>query len=202
MTRNALGQLKELAALEVSDHQPRVKRVAAEKLREKLLRTRKVDLERPRYLEITRLERILQSVRKKKLDERMQRWKNRMRENSSHVFRWLDGKQGPPIHNIYDECDDDATQNIAEVLETLACHWRKVWKRPSPELSDLRETLQHTLGPAREIQKWSAVSGAELEKEAKKQTGTAAQRRWLVRGRGRLVSLGDLGQNCNVFPGL
>ena len=56
----------------------------------------------------------------------------------------------------------------------LACHWRKVWKRPGPELSDLRETLQHTLGPAREIQKWSAVSGAELEKEAKKQTGTAA----------------------------
>ena len=172
--RNALGQLKELAALEVSDHQPRVKRDAAEKLREKLLRTRKVDLERPRYLEITRLERVLQSVRKKKLDERMQRWKNRMRENPSHVFRWLDGKQGPPIHNIYDECDDDATQNIAEVLETLACHWRKVWKRPSPELSDLRETLQRTLGPAREIQKWSAVSGAELEKEAKKQTGTAA----------------------------
>ena len=104
--------------MEVSDHQPRVKRDAAEKLREKLLRTRKVDLERPRYLEITRLERILESVRKKKLDERMQRWKNRMRENPSHVFRWLDGKQGPPIHNIYDECDDDATQNIAEVLET------------------------------------------------------------------------------------
>ena len=171
--RNALGQLKELAALEVSEHQPRVKR-DAEKLREKLLRTRKVDLERPRYLEITRLERILESVRKKELDERMQRWKNRMRENPSHVFRWQDGKQGPPIHNIYDECDDDATQNIAEVLETLACHCRKVWKRPSPELSDLRETLQRTLGPAREIQKWSAVSGAELEKEAKKQTGAAA----------------------------
>ena len=95
-------------------------------------------------------------------------------ENPSHVFRWLDGKQGPPIHNIYDECDDDATQNIAEVLETLACHWRKVWKRPSPELSDLRETLQRTLGPAREIHKGSAVSGAELEKEAKKQTGIAA----------------------------
>ena len=41
-------------------------------------------------------------------------------ENPSHVFRWLDGKQGPPIHNIYDECDDDATQDIAGVLETLA----------------------------------------------------------------------------------
>ena len=67
-----------------------------------------------------------------------------MRENPSQVFRWLDGKQGPPIHNIYDECDDDATQDIAEVLKTLACHWRKVWKRPNPELSDLRETLQHT----------------------------------------------------------
>ena len=46
-------------------------------------------------------------------------------------------------------------------------------KRPSPELSDFRETLQHTLGPAREIQT-PAVSGAELAKEAKKQTGTAA----------------------------
>ena len=173
--RNALGQLKEPAALEASEHQPRAKRDAAEKLREKLLRTRKVDLERPRYLvEITRLERILVRVRKKKLDERMQRWKNRMREYPSHVFRWLDGKLGPPIHNIYDEFDDDATQNIAEVLETLACHWRKVWERPSPELSDLRETLQRTLGPAREIQKWSAVSGTEVEKEAKKQTGTAA----------------------------
>ena len=34
--------------------------------------------------------------------------------------------------------------------------------------------LCSTLGPAREIQKWSGVSGAELEKEAKKQTGTAA----------------------------
>ena len=33
--RNALGQLKELAALEVSEHQPRTKRAAAEKLREK-----------------------------------------------------------------------------------------------------------------------------------------------------------------------
>ena len=140
----------------------------------KLLRTRKVDLERPRYLEITRLERILATVRKKKLDERMQRWRTRVRENPSHVFRCLDGKQGPPIHNIHDECDDDATQDIAEVLEALACHWRKVWERPSSELSDLRETLQHTLGPAREIQTWPAVSGTELEKEAKKQTGTAA----------------------------
>ena len=172
--RNALGQLEELAALEVSEHQPRAKRDAAEKLREKLLRTRKVDLERPRYLVITRLERIMATVRKKKLDERMQRWRNRMRENPSHVFRWLDGKQGAPIHKIYDECDDDATQDIAEVLEALACHWRKVWERPSSELSDLRETLQHTLGPAREIQTWPAVFGAELEKEVKKQTVTAA----------------------------
>ena len=97
-----------------------------------------------------------------------------MRRKPSYVFRWLDGKQGPRIHNIYDECDDDATQDIAEVLETLACHWRKVWERPSPELSGLRETLQHTLGPAHEILTWPAVSGAELEKEAKKQTSTVA----------------------------
>ena len=93
VTRNALGQLKELAALEVGDHQPRTKREAADKLREKLLRTRKVDLERPRYLEITRLERILETVRKKKLEERMQRWRNRMKENPSHVSDgWMASK--------------------------------------------------------------------------------------------------------------
>ena len=87
---------------------------------------------------------------------------------------YSDGSIGPPVHNICDECDDDATQDIAEVLETLACHWRKVWRRPGPELTDLRETLQQTLGPTREIQTWSAVSGPELQKEARKQTGTAA----------------------------
>ena len=73
--RNALGQFKELAALGVSKHQSRAQREAAEKLREKLHRTRKVDLGRPRYLEITRLERILLTVRMKKLDETMQRWR-------------------------------------------------------------------------------------------------------------------------------
>ena len=44
----ALGQLKELAALEASEQQPRAKCDAAEKLREKLLRTREVDFERLR----------------------------------------------------------------------------------------------------------------------------------------------------------
>ena len=34
--------------------------------------------------------------------------------------------------------------------------------------------MQHTLRPAREIQTWPTVPGAEVEKEAKKQTSTAA----------------------------
>ena len=34
--------------------------------------------------------------------------------------------------------------------------------------------MQHTLRPAREIQTWPTVPGAELEKEAKKQTSTVA----------------------------
>ena len=34
-----------------------------------------------------------------------------MQENPSHVLRLLGGKQGPPIHNNHDECDDDATQD-------------------------------------------------------------------------------------------
>ena len=71
------------------------------------------------------------------------------------------------------KADDDATQEIAEVLATLAFHWRKVWKHPSLEMSDLRETLLQTLFPSREVQTWPAVSGAEFEKEARKQTGTA-----------------------------
>ena len=73
-----------------------------------------------------------------------------MRDNLSHVFRWLDGKQGPPTHDIDNEYDDDATQDITEVLKSLACHWRKAWKRSSVELSDFREIMLRTLGPSRE----------------------------------------------------
>ena len=57
--RNALEQLKELAALEVSEHRQKTTREAAEKVHEKLMRTRIINLARPKYLEITRLERIL-----------------------------------------------------------------------------------------------------------------------------------------------
>ena len=90
--RNTHGHPKELvAALEVSEHQSKTEREAAKKLRETLMRTRKIDLNRHRYLEITRLERILLTVRKKKLDERMQRWRSGMWENPSHVFRLLSG---------------------------------------------------------------------------------------------------------------
>ena len=65
MIGNTLGQLKELATLKASEHQPRTKREEAEKLRGKVMKIRRTDLDGPRYLEITRLERTLLTVRKK-----------------------------------------------------------------------------------------------------------------------------------------
>ena len=87
------------------------------------------------------------------------------------MARW---QARPSDYNICDECDDDAIKDIAEVLETLACHWRRVWKRPSLEMSDFLGIMLRARGPHRETQTCPKVSGAELEKEARKQTDTAA----------------------------
>ncbi|CAE8740278.1 unnamed protein product [Polarella glacialis] len=82
--------------------------------------------------------------------------------------------EGPPIHNIFDEEGESATQDIGEVLKVLVTHWRKVWRRSGPDLGNLHQLLEKVLGPKRKQQKWAHVSATELAKEAKKKAGAAA----------------------------
>ena len=60
---------------------------------------------------------------------------------------------------FYDECDDAETQDSEEVLGTLACHKRKVSKRPSLEISDFRVIMLRLLVHFAK-QTWPAVTGA------------------------------------------
>ncbi|CAE8683932.1 unnamed protein product [Polarella glacialis] len=148
--RNNLGRLKELARLEADEDQTAAKSNARQVLADKLARAKKV----------ARIETLLESLRKDKL--------------STKISKWLDVRQGPPIHNIFDEEGESATQDIGEVLRVLVTHWRKVWHRSGPDLGNLHQLLEKVLGPKRKQQKWAHVSATELAKEAKKQAGAAA----------------------------
>ncbi|CAE8731357.1 unnamed protein product, partial [Polarella glacialis] len=155
--RNNLGRLTELARLEADEDQTAAKSNARQVLADKLARAKKVDLARPRPYEVARVETLLESLRKDKL--------------STKISKWV---KSPPIHNIFDEEGEAATQDIGEVLRVLVTHWRKVWHRSGPDLGNLHQLLEKVLGPKRKQQKWAHVSATELAKEAKKQAGAAA----------------------------
>ncbi|CAE8587798.1 unnamed protein product [Polarella glacialis] len=124
--------------------------------------------------EVARVETLLESLRKDKLSTKLSKWAKKIQSSESAAYRWLDGRQGPPIHNIFDEEGKSATQDIGEVLKVLVTHWRKVWRRSGPDLGNLHQLLEKVLGPKRKQQKWAHVSATELAKEATKQAGAAA----------------------------
>ncbi|CAE8609210.1 unnamed protein product [Polarella glacialis] len=172
--RNNLGRLKELARLEADEDQTAAKSNARQVLADKLARAKKVDLARPRPYEVASIETLLESLRKDKLSTKISKWVKKIQSSESAAYRWLDVRQGPPIHNIFDEEGEAAAQDIGEVLRVLVTHWRKVWHRSGPDLGNLHQLLEKVLGPKRKQQKWAHVSATELAKEAKKQAGAAA----------------------------
>ncbi|CAE8741924.1 unnamed protein product [Polarella glacialis] len=172
--RNNLGRLKELARLEADEDQTAAKSNARQVLADKLARAKKVDLARPRPYEVARIETLLEFLRKDKLSTKISKWVKKIQSSESAAYRWLDVRQGPPIHNIFDEEGEAATQDIGEVLRVLVTHWRKVWRRSGPDLGNLHQLLEKVLGPKRKQQKWAHVSATERAKEAKKQAGAAA----------------------------
>ncbi|CAE8584053.1 unnamed protein product [Polarella glacialis] len=172
--RNNFGRLKEPARLEADEDQTAAKSSARQVLADKLARAKKVDLARPRPYEVARIETLLESLRKDKLSTKLSKWAKKIQSSESAAYRWLDGRQGPPIHNIFDEEGKSATQDIGEVLKVLVTHWRKVWRRSGPDLGNLHQLLEKVLGPKRKQQKWAHVSATELAKEATKQAGAAA----------------------------
>ncbi|CAE8653111.1 unnamed protein product [Polarella glacialis] len=159
--RNNLGRLKELARLEADEDQTAAKSNARQALADKLARAKKVDLARPRPYE-------------KSCQRKISKWVKKIQSSESAAYRWLDVRRGPPIHNIFDEEGEAATQDIGEVLRVLVTHWRKVWHRSGPDLGNLHQLLEKVLGPKRKQQKWAHVSATELAREAKKQAGAAA----------------------------
>ena len=107
---------------------------------------------------------------------RLTAWRDRLRQNTAEVFRWVRNQPATPsVNNFDDELDPEGVSsgNAQEALQTGKTLWRRVWDRTSAT-TPTHQYLTEFDGPKREPQQWEHVSAKNMFQAAVAQENQAA----------------------------
>ena len=153
-------------------HQGNLASAHLEKLRKKVRRCNHYQEGMTAAQAAVKVDSLLQQEQTRKLTA----WRDRLRQNTAEVYRWVRNQPATPSVNIFDdELDPDgaSSRNAQEALQTVKTLWRRVWDRTS-DTTPTHQYLAEFDGPKRELQQWEHVSAKNMFQAAVAQKNKAA----------------------------
>ena len=104
-----------------------------------------------------KLSECIQRSQKSNLDK----WKEAMQEDKA-AFAWLRRDLQVASHALKGPEDDTAASSVTEALLKIKQYWKTIWDRQLPDSTETWSAIEESLGPAREMETWPALTGQDL----------------------------------------